>query len=245
LRIKDGETTSSNVELEKPTYDRPIMIGKIRGIVEERDAETCLVDVAGVGYELTCSVPTLDEAALGQKAVFHVYTHVREDQIALFGFSNKLEKELFLSLLSVNGVGPKMAIKILSSTSMGELARAIESGDVKALSQLPKVGKKTAEQLVITLKGKVAPYLERGFSVSNAYTSGGRVSVGGAMPLEGQASILHEISSALLNLGFRAPEIERVMTALETREATVSSTAQALTLEEGVRFALQTLGGMR
>lgn len=225
------------------------MIGKIRGIVEDRDAETCLVDVAGVGYELTCSVPTLDEAVLGQKAVFYVHTHVREDQIALFGFSSKLEKELFLSLLSVNGVGPKMAIKILSSTSMGELARAIESGDVKALSQLPKVGKKTAEQLVITLKGKVANYLERGFLASKHSASGGSVTAGGAMPLDGQTSILHEISSALLNLGFRTPEIERVMTALEARDVggTLKGTSgePALTLEDGVRFALQTLGGMR
>lgn len=225
------------------------MIGKLRGIVEERDTETCLVDVAGVGYELTCSVPTLDDAAIGHKAVFYVYTHVREDQIALFGFSSKMEKELFLSLLSVNGVGPKMAIKILSSTSMGELARAIESGDVKALSQLPKVGKKTAEQLVITLKGKVAAYLERGFLSSSGSSAGARVTAGGAMPLDGQASILHEISSALLNLGFRAPEIERVMTALETRDSNGAEVGtankQELTLEDGVRFALQTLGGMR
>ncbi len=222
------------------------MIGKIRGVVEERDAETCLVDVAGVGYELTCSVPTLDDAAVGQKAVFFVYTHVREDQIALFGFSSKLEKELFLSLLSVNGVGPKMAIKILSSTSMGELARAIESGDVKALSQLPKVGKKTAEQLVITLKGKVAAYAERGFMAHAANADSARVSATGAMPLTGQASILHEISSALLNLGFRAPEIERVMSALDAREAgRETALDSSLTLEDGVRFALQTLGGMR
>lgn len=221
------------------------MIGKIRGVVEERDAETCLVDVQGVGYELTCSVPTLDDTVIGQKATFFVYTHVREDQIALFGFSSKLEKELFLSLLSVNGVGPKMAIKILSATSMGELARAIESGDVKALSQLPKVGKKTAEQLVITLKGKVGPFVERGFM---APTNSGRnsgTSPGGAMPLGAAMTIHHEISSALLNLGFRPPEVERVMMALEARDASESTGGQELTLEEGVRFALQTLGGMR
>ncbi len=211
------------------------MIARLKGIVEFKDQETCVVDVAGVGYELSCSLETLDEAALGETAVFEVYTHVREDQISLFGFRSRAEKEFFLSLLSVNGIGPKMAIKILSAGSLASIARAIEGGDAKALSQLPKVGKKTAEQLVVSLKGKMGVYLE--FAGSGA-VSGKSRQAGANMPLASQNPIESEITSALTHLGFRSQEIEHVLTKLgdQTRER-----GEAPTLEEGVRFALQFL----
>lgn len=225
------------------------MIGRLKGIVESREAETCLIDVGGVCYELTCSLQTIDVLVVGERVRLEVFTHVREDQLALFGFATVLEKELFTALLSVNGVGPKMAIKILSAAPVSHIARSIEAGDVKALSTLPKVGKKTAEQLIVSLKGKLTPFLD-----SYQHGPGGGDFAGasahgpGALPLISNAreAMLHEIDSALQNLGFRPQEVERVITQLAAKYAAgANEGVQQLTLEGGVRFALQTLGGMR
>ncbi|MBL7688767.1 MAG: Holliday junction branch migration protein RuvA [Bdellovibrionaceae bacterium] len=202
------------------------MIGRLKGIVESRGVETLEIDVHGVVYELTCSLSTLESLAVGEPAVVEVYTHLREDQLSLFGFSTKLEKQLFLALLSVNGVGPKMATKILSGAAIEHIARSIESGDVKALSQLPKVGKKTAEQLIVSLKGKLGDFLLRAdgraaepmpLKVTDARFDGGRA----------------EIASALQNLGFRSVEIERM----------VQQMPEDISVEAGVRLALAQIGG--
>lgn len=226
------------------------MIGRLKGIVESREGEICLLDVGGVCYELTCSLQTLDVLVVGERTRLEVFTHVREDQLALFGFATSLEKELFLALLSVNGVGPKMAIKILSAAPVSHIARSVEAGDVKALSMLPKVGKKTAEQLIVSLKGKLTPFLD-------AYQVGGNFAGASAhasetipLAVSARETMLHEIDSALLNLGFRPQEVERVISQLATKYAVssqdgVENESGQLTLESGVRFALQTLGGMR
>lgn len=218
------------------------MIGRLKGIVESREAETCLLDVNGVCYELTCSLQTIDTLVLGERTRLEVFTHVREDQLALFGFATILEKELFMALLSVNGVGPKMAIKILSAAPVSHIARSVEAGDVKALSQLPKVGKKTAEQLIVSLKGKLTPFLDSyqsGFAGASAH---GPAEI--PLVISARESILQEIDSALQNLGFRPQEVERVITLLATKHAAgASDETHELTLETGVRFALQTLGG--
>lgn len=215
------------------------MIARLKGIVDVKTQETCIVDVGGVGYELMCSLETLDWLSLGENATVQVYTHVREDQISLFGFYSEQEKEFFLRLLSVNGVGPKMAIKILSHGPFQGIARAIETGDVKALAKLPKVGKKTAEQLIVTLKGKLSVFLY------NDTVLGGRVQgMGGDLPLvgpsddsvhEGNLEIEAQITSALLNLGFRNQEIEQAFVKLRTSR----TRARDLTVEEGVREVLQ------
>jgi holliday junction DNA helicase RuvA len=222
------------------------MIGRLKGLVESREGEVCLLDVGGVCYELTCSAQTIDSLVLGERARLEVFTHVREDQLALFGFATVLEKELFLALLSVNGVGPKMAIKILSAAPVSHIARAVEAGDVKALSMLPKVGKKTAEQLIVSLKGKLTPFLD---SFANGGFAGASAHGGAApMPLaiSARETMLQEINSALQNLGFRAQEVERVITQLTAKHSHGGADASVeLTLESGVRFALQTLGGIR
>ncbi len=208
------------------------MIAKLKGMLDYKDQETCVLDVGGVGYELTCSLDTLDALSIDESTVLEVYTHVREDQIALFGFRSRAEKEFFLSLLSVTGIGPKMAIKILSAGSMTTIARAIESGDAKALSQLPKVGKKTAEQLVVSLRGKLGAYLQS--QEGEDSLSGATRKSGASLPLLSQVPMQSEISSALTHLGFRQQEIERVLAKLQER-------SEPTTLEEGVRFALQFL----
>lgn len=171
------------------------MIGFLRGLICEVAADLAMVDVGGVGYELACSQSTLADLQnqIGKEAYVLTYTHVREDALQLFGFSTREEKNLFLSLLKVNGIGPKMALAILSGARVAQIHQWIEAGDAKALSSLPKLGKKTAEQLILTLKGKLVSIEE---VVKSRNPS--------------QAAI----SSALVNLGFKPQQVELFVAAL-------------------------------
>lgn len=186
------------------------MIGFLKGTVVDVNLEVATLLVHGVGYELSCSVTTLAElqAEVGAEVSVWVHTHVREDALQLFGFLDKSEKQLFLSLLRVNGIGPKMALNILSGASQQQLSHMIENEDVKALSKLPKVGKKTAEQMILTLKGKL---------------------------VSGDAQALRtpqrELASALLNLGFRSADVDRV----------VANIPKEADLESGLKTALAAL----
>ena len=193
------------------------MIGQLRGKLVEKNLESIIFDVNGVGYELVCSMNTLDNMSLNVDAKIFVHTHLREDALTLFGFSSLLEKRIFLSLLKVNGVGPKLAIKILSGSSIEQLLQMIETGDVKAISTIPKVGKKTAEQLVLTLRGKLSfDEDDFGFNLTKA-------------PL----GIRSELVSALVNLGYRLPDVEKVVAGLP----------RELGIEESVRKGLAALSG--
>jgi len=132
------------------------LIARLRGTLHPLDADRVLLDVGGVGYELFVSRSTL--AALpgeGSTASIEVHTHVREDAIQLFGFATPGEKAMFLRLNQVSGIGPKVALGILSALDVPGLASAIARGDVKRLTALPHVGKKTAERMVVELKDKI------------------------------------------------------------------------------------------
>lgn len=205
------------------------MISFLKGFVVEVTPESAHIEVNGVGYEVTCSLNTLAElqadlmGGLGASSKpspfvqILTYTHVREDILQLFGFSTKAEKHLFTTLLKVNGVGPKMAIHILSGASVAQIHEMIEAEDVKALSKLPKVGKKTAEQMILALKGKLVT-MEDPSAKSSALTS----------PL---STSLKEISSALVNLGFRPQDVDIV----------VSTMPKEIELEAGIRQGLSAL----
>jgi Holliday junction DNA helicase RuvA len=207
------------------------MIGFLKGQVVEQHEDGVVLDVNGVGYELTCSSNTLGDldslsAAQGTVQVW-VQTYLREDALSLFGFSTMLEKRMFLSLVKVNGVGPKMAVKILSGASMDQLSQMIEAGDVKALSSLPKVGKKTAEQMVLALKGKLVLASES----EKPAGKGKKVAAPIAPRFEGpRANVL----SALVNLGFRVQDAEPV----------VYEMPEDIEFQSGVRKALQVLSGI-
>ncbi len=190
------------------------MIGYLRGKIIEVQMDSAIVDVAGVGYEILASSNTLSDlsALLGKELIVWIHTHVREDALQLFGFHDKAEKNLFLSLLKVNGVGPKMALSILSGARLSEVQNMIEAGNAKGLSGLPKVGKKTAEQIILTLKGKLV-------SASDA-------------PLF-QNPTQTQITSALLNLGYKSQLVDQF----------VSTLPKDISIEDGVRKALQTLSG--
>ena len=187
------------------------MIAYLKGVVEFIDEATCIVDVNGVGYELTCSSNTLDTLVASEETRLHVYTHVKEDILQLFGFINTFEKDLFLSLNKVNGIGPKMASLILSGAGPDTIHSWIEAGDVKSLSSLPKIGKKKAEQIVLSLKGKLV--MEDDVAIST------------------QPSNKREIRSALVNLGFQLSDVDMVISALD----------ESIEVEEGIRESLQNL----
>jgi len=170
------------------------MIAFLQGQLIPQNDETVIVNVRGVGYEVWVSAQTMIAVAGLASAQLWIYTHVREDNLQLFGFTQKAEKELFLSLLKVNGIGPKVAMKILSGAPLGTLVQMIEDSDVRALSKLPKVGKKTAEQIVLALKGKLE-----------------FVGDGGAESPRLGFAARADIISALVNLGFKLQDVEKMV----------------------------------
>lgn len=194
------------------------MIGSLRGRIRDVINETLLLDVQGVGYEVNCSQRFLDDCQLRLGDLIEVWisTHVREDAFNLFGFPTREEKLFFLTLLKVNGVGPKLALNVLSGGTQDEIIALIESEDVKGLQKLPKVGKKTAEQMILTLKGKLV------LADSEAAKEN---------PLRTTSVTAREISSALVNLGFRPVDVDKV----------VGKLGKEMTFEEGVRHGLQAL----
>jgi Holliday junction DNA helicase RuvA len=196
------------------------VIGYLRGQLLETGLETAILYCGGVGYEIQASIMTLAqlEPSRSKEVSLWIYTHVREDALALFGFLTKSEKDLFLQLLKVNGIGPKMAMNILSGASFEQILEMIESEDVKALSKLPKVGKKTAEQMILALKGKLVLSPAAGASVS-------------ASGISAKPTAQKELTSALVNLGFRAQDVEKV----------VASLPKDIELESGLKQALSAL----
>ena len=169
------------------------MIAQLRGRLLRKDTQEAVVDVGGVGYSVTIPVSTfyrLGEA--GTEVTLLTHTHVREDALALFGFLTAAEQILFERLIAVAGVGPRLAIGILSGIETPDLVGALRSGDVARLTRIPGVGKKTAERLVVELKDKMSG-LEGVDPVAEAPAAG---------PQE-------DLVSALLHLGYSRPEAER------------------------------------
>lgn len=186
------------------------MIAFLRGKLLEVTTDSAVVDVQGVGYEASCPAGTLEElrSQVGQELQLWIYTHVREDSLQLFGFNHRQEKEVFISLLKVNGVGPKSALAVLSGARYDKVISYIESGDAKGLSSLPKVGKKTAEQIILTLQGKLV-------RVENAKSK--------------KAENLEKIQFALLNLGFKSQNVEEFLAGLPADVAVEEGVRRGLT----------------
>src|ERR1700736_6244016 len=132
------------------------MIAHLRGRLLSKTPNQAIVECAGVGYDVTISVATFSALpSEGAEATLHIHTHVREDQLALFGFSEKQEKRLFEKLLTISGIGPKLAVTVLSGISSDRLVTAIRSGDHATLTRIPGIGKKTSERVVLELQDKL------------------------------------------------------------------------------------------
>ncbi|NJN52743.1 MAG: Holliday junction branch migration protein RuvA, partial [Gammaproteobacteria bacterium] len=167
------------------------MIGRIKGILAARDDAIVVVDVAGVGYEIELTnAARAMLPAVGETVSIYTHLVIREDAHALFGFESLAERDLFRSLIKVSGIGPKLALTLLSGINVADFVRCIRDGDVTRLTKLPGVGKKTAERLVVELKDRI----DRMVSVPAAAPR--RASESGA-------KVIEEAERALISLGYK------------------------------------------
>ncbi len=176
------------------------MIAYLRGTILEKHPNRLIVDLAGVGYDVFVPLSTfygLGEP--GSQVALRIHTHVREDALLLYGFATLLEQDLFERLIGVSGIGPKLALAVLSGIEPPELVRAIERGDVGRLTAIPGVGKKTSERIVLELKDRLP-------SVRIA-----AVATGGEAP--GAPLLRDDLLSALMNLGYHRPLAEKAIEA--------------------------------
>lgn len=183
------------------------MIAWLRGRIQRRTEGRVVVDVGGVGYELEVSARTLDQIPLGSGEIeLEVLTLFRTDSLQLYGFGDELERELFRILVGISGVGPKLALAVLSCLSPASLSRAVEAEDTEPLQRVPGVGKKTAQRLLLELRGKLS-----GLGI----LAGERE---GDAELGGPSSIARDAISALMNMGYRRNEAEPAVMQSSTQD---------------------------
>ena len=195
------------------------MIAHLRGKLISKQPGQAIIEAAGVGYDVAISVPTFTALpSLGAEASLHIHTQVSEDQIALFGFLELEEKRLFERLITVSGVGPKLAIKMLSGLSSDRTVQAIRGQDHAQLTRIPGVGKKLAERLVVELKDKLED-----FAVAPVQSS-----------VRGPAA--EDVLSALVNLGYHRPAAEKAI-----EQAVAKDPALAADFDELFRGALKVI----
>ncbi|MGH9514550.1 MAG: Holliday junction branch migration protein RuvA [Terriglobales bacterium] len=175
------------------------MIAHLRGKLIARHPNQVIVDAMGVGYDVTISVPTFSELPpAGGEVALHIHTHVREDQIALYGFLRPEEKHLFEKLISVSGIGPKLAITILSGMPTDDMTSAIRGNDVVRLTKIPGIGRKTAERMVLELRDKLPP-----------------VGTDQVHVIPSLSAVQEDVLSALMNLGYQRASAEKALSTVE------------------------------
>jgi len=175
------------------------MIAFLRGRLLEKHPNRLIVDVNGVGYDVAVPLSTFfDLTAPGAEVSLRVHTHVREDQLALYGFGSALEQHMFERLITISGIGPKLALAALSGMAPADLVRAIRTADIARLSSIPGIGKKTAERIVVELKDKLP--------------AGAAPAVPGApAPPPAEADSRADLLSALVNLGYQRATAEKAV----------------------------------
>jgi len=183
------------------------MIAHLRGTLLAKHPNQAIVETHGVGYDVAISVPTFTEMPpAGAEVALHIHTHVREDALSLYGFLRLAEKHLFEKLLTVSGIGPTLAIKILSGMPVDEMIGAIRGGDLSRLTRIPGIGKKTAERMVLELRDKLPP---PGASDTSS-------SVALASPVE------EDVISALVNLGYQRAAADKALFAARSGKSSQS-----------------------
>ena len=195
------------------------MIGFLRGTIARLKADSCLIDVHGVGYRVSISDATRRELVQGKEAQLYTYLSVREDALQLYGFRTEQEYDMFLVLIGISGIGPKVALGILSSITVSRLATAITNEQTSVLTKLPGIGKKSAERLILELKDKLA--FAAGADEQLTLTTDAPIG----------DTVLEEASAALAALGFAQNEILIALRGLEKCE----------TSEEAIKMALKKL----
>ena len=184
------------------------MNGQLRGELISKRTDGVVIDVGGVGYLVTISESTYHKLpAEGAKVELKIYTHVREDQLQLYGFWTEGEKEIFLTLLSVNGIGPKLALTIVSEISPADLKQTILNNNLQRLTSISGIGKKTAERIILEMKEKIQ-------KISIVIQSADSII---------ETDLLKDLVSALSNLGYKQNEVDRVVSSLKPKIAKEST----------------------
>lgn len=199
------------------------MIAHLSGKLLEKHANSVIIDVGGVGYEVTIPLSTFYELGdVGSDVNLRIHTHVREDALQLFGFKTSRERDLYLKLISVQGIGAKSGITFLSGMSADEIIQAIRSDDLARLTSIPGVGRKTAERIVIELRDKIAEF-----------DGGGRAAAGTAAQAPSDA-VFDDALSALINLGYQRNAAEKAL-------QQASKEGAEMTVQKLLRRSLQIL----
>lgn len=198
------------------------MIALIRGKLAYKSIDHVIIDVGGVGYRLHIPLSTFYSLPDEGEISLFTHTHVREDALLLYGFLSMEEKDLFVTLIGISGIGPKLAVNILSNIPARDLKRAIATGDIKCLSGLPGIGKKTAERLVLELKDKIGP-IDGLPEESDDQTTEKTL----------KDDLINDVLSALVNLGYKENQARKV---LENMELT-----PGLPMEDVLKGALKVL----
>lgn len=194
------------------------MIGRIRGKLLEKQAPELLVDVNGVGYEIHAPMTTIYQLpALGENVELFTHLIVREDAHLLYGFASQQDRALFRALIKVNGVGPKLALTILSGMDVADFVRCVRDGDTVGLVRLPGVGKKTAERLLIEMRDRL-----RDWHVDNVAVNEGSAQ----LSARGNDHLL-EAESALISLGYKPQEATKMIAAVKTEGASSETLIRA------------------
>jgi holliday junction DNA helicase RuvA len=197
------------------------MIGLLRGRIADKQPNTLIVDVQGVGYEVHVPLSTFYDAGdAGAEISLRIYTHVREDALQLYGFLTELERQLFEKLIGISGIGPKLAIAVLSGMDPRELMTSVQRGDVARLTGIPGVGKKTSERIVLELRDRLGQ-LPGGAPADSA-------------PSNGADRVRSDLLSALQNLGYHRPQAEKAI------DATLQTMSNP-TFEHALKAALREL----
>ncbi len=198
------------------------MIASLRGSILEKHPNLVIVEVGGVGYEVHVPLSTYyDLGEVGSPISLRVHTHVREDALALYGFGTAFEQQVFERLIGISGIGPKLALAVLSGIDSVDLVGAVSRGDVARLTAVPGVGKKTAERIVLELRDRLAA-----LAVAPAAAGGGTASP--------RDTIRDDLLSALTNLGYHRTLAEKALDTVLAREA-------APTFEHALKQALREL----
>jgi holliday junction DNA helicase RuvA len=188
------------------------MIAHLRGRLLAKQPNQVIVEAAGVGYDVTISVPTYSELpGVGSEVALNIHTHVREDQIALYGFLQPSEKRWFEKLITVSGIGPKLAMTILSGMPADAMIGAIRGNDIARLTKIPGIGKKTAERMVLELRDKLPPPNESAIK-----------------PVASLTPVEEDVLSALMNLGYQRAAAEKSLSSANKNQPFDAMFRQAL-----------------
>ena len=203
------------------------MIGRIRGTLIEKQLTEILLDVNGIAYEISVPMSTLYQLPeIGQPLTLHTHLAVREDAHVLYGFISVAEKSLFRTLVKVSGVGPKLALAILSGMAVDEFVRTVNANDVESLVRMPGVGKKTADRLVIEMRDRLAEW----------GPSALRDGQGGIFVAGSESKVSAEAETALISLGYKPTEASRTIAQVLKENSDISDSGTL------IRLALKSMG---